>query len=463
MKKANQFSDKLKIRRSLFLLLIMLFPFNIGAQTVINKISNITPAIAVNPIDTIKPLTLDEAVNLAEKQASDYTAARLNSRLAQEDIKQAKASFYPRVAIEPNVIFTSPSFSKTVGIPRQPSFLGANAITEYQALINVAGEIDTSGKLRATLRKNQALLEAANAGTLAARLNLENTVTTVYYALALATAKRRGAEENLDAARKFENVTKLLVDGGEVAPVDLTRARLQTAQKLDELEQASTIETTSGNALKGLTGINFTETIAATDLNFGIPAADEIENISQTEIKNRPEFAQFEAERKAAEEDAKIARAMRRPQFTYSVSGGFISDSLIPNNVPKYVGVQANVGLTIPLFDRGTSKSQQTQAEIRASIAENNRKMAERNFAEQFFSARAEAENAALRIKQIAASISDAEKNISASTARYQAGEAQINEVTDAQNTLTTLRNALYQAIYDYQIARSRLFQAVGK
>ena len=119
--------------------------------------------------------------------------------------------------------------------------------------------------------------------------------------------------------------------------------------------------------------------------------------------------------------------------------------------------------MTIPLFDRGASRSRQTQAEIRAAIAENNRKLAERNFAEQFFSARAEAENAALRIKQIGASIADAEKNIAASTARYQAGEAQINEVTDAQNTLTILRNALYQAIYDYQIARKNLRQAVGK
>ncbi len=463
MNRQNLFSEKFKIWQPLTLLLIILFPSTIRAQNEIVKISTRVESSTANLFDTIKPISLNEAINLAEKQASDYTVAQLNSRLVQEDIKQAKSSFYPHVAALPNMIFTSPSFSRNTGFPRQPSFLGANAIMEYQALINAAGEIDTSGKLRATLRKNQALLEAANAGTNVARLNVENTVTTVYYALALATAKRRGAEENLDAARKFENVTNLLVEGGEVAPVDLTRSRLQTAQRLDELEQAKTLETTSGNALKGLTGIDFTENIAATDLNFEIPVFGEIENISQAEIKNRPEFAQFTAEQKVSEEDAKIARAMRRPQFTYSVSGGFISDSLVPKNLPKYTGVQANVGVTIPLFDRGASKSLQTQAEIRAQIAENNRKIAERNFAEQFFSARTEAENAALRIKQLGASILDAEKNISASTARYQAGEAQINEVTDAQNTLTTLRNALYQAIYDYQIARKNLLQAVGK
>ncbi len=194
-----------------------------------------------------------------------------------------------------------------------------------------------------------------------------------------------------------------------------------------------------------------------------LPLPDEIQSISQTAIATRPEFAQFDAQQKSFEQEAKIARDERRPQFTYSVSGGFISDSLLPNNLPKYLGVQANVGVTIPLFDHGASKSRQTQAELRRQIVENNRKLTGRNFAEQFVSARFEAENAALRIRQIGASITDAEKNISASLARYQAGEAQILEVTDAQNTLTILRTALYQAIYDYQIARKRLLQAVGK
>ena len=44
-----------------------------------------------------------------------------------------------------------------------------------------------------------------------------------------------------------------------------------------------------------------------------------------------------------------------------------------------------------------------------------------------------------------------------------RAGEAQIVEVTDAQTTLVTQRSALYQAIYDYQIALSRLRQATGQ
>ncbi len=439
------------------LILLIVFPLALNAQT-INS-----PIFPTNEIDTAKPIILDEAIKLAAQQASDFRQAQLNERIIKEDITQAKAALYPRVAALPNLIYTSPSILKPSGAPRPPSFLGANAISEYQGLLNAAGEIDTSGKLRATLRKNQALFAAAQAGTRIARLALENLVGDVYYALALATAKRRGAEQNLNAAREFERITKLLVDGGEVAPVDLVRARLQMAQRLDELEQAKAFEITSGNALKSLIGVDFTQTVSATDLIMQLPQPDEIQSVSQTAIAARPEFAQFDAQQKSFELEAKIAKDERRPQFTYSVSGGFISDSLFPNKIPKYLGVQANVGVTIPIFDKSASKSRQRQAELRRQINENNRKLAERNFAEQFVSACAEAENAALRIRQIGASITDAEKNISASLARYQAGEAQINEVTDAQNILTILRTVLYQAIYDYQIAKKRLLQAVGK
>lgn len=446
------------------LIVLIIFPLICNAQTMDS--SNIQTA-------AVKPVTLDEAIKLAAQQASDFRQAQLNEKIVKEDITQAKAAFYPRVAVLPNLIYTSPSISKSAPVllangsfqqvARPPSFLGANAISEYQGLLNAAGEIDTSGRLRATLLRNQALLEAAQAGTQIARLALENTVGDIYFALSLATAKRRGAEQNLEAAREFERITKLLVDGGEVAPVDSVRARLQTAQRIDELEQAKTLEVTLGNALKSLIGIDLTQPISAADLNMQLPQIDEIQSISQTAIAARPEFAQFDAQQKSFEQEAKIARDERRPKFTYSISGGFISDSLLPNNLPKYLGVQANVGVTIPLFDHGASKSRQTQAELRRQIVENNRKLAERNFAEQFVSARLEAENAALRIRQIGASITDAEKNISASLARYQAGEAQVLEVTDAQNTLTVLRTALYQAIYDYQIARKRLLQAVGK
>jgi outer membrane protein TolC len=406
-------------------------------------------------------LTLNEAIDLALKQTSNYKAAQINEQIAREDVNQARAAFYPRITAQPNFIYTSPSLAKTNGV-REPSFLGANAITEYQGLINASGEIDTSGRLKATLLRNRALLESARAGSEIAKRELVQSVSDAYFNLALSETKRSGAESNLEAALEFENNTKLQLEAGEVAPVDLVRARLQTATRQDELEQAKTEESVNADALRFLIGYDFTTAVAATDLLLQMPNDSEIEGYVETAINTRPEFAQFEADRLAAEQDLKIAKTERRVQFTYSVSGGFISDSLAPIRLRDSLGVQANVGVTIPIFDKG-AKSRETQAQLKIQQAANTRALAERQFVQAFHTARTQAISARARIRQLGATITDAEQNVRASLARYQAGEAPITEVTDAQNLLVAQRQLLYQAIFDYQTARSRLLRAIGQ
>jgi outer membrane protein TolC len=406
-------------------------------------------------------ISLQDAMDLAGKQVNSFRNSQLNEGLAAEDVKQARAAFLPKVTIQPNFQYTSPSLARTV--PREPSFLGADAIYVYQGIVNAAGEIDTSGRLAASLRRNLALLEAAKAGSEVARRDLGQAVTEAYLNLELSAAKRRGAESNLMAAREFEHNTKLNVDAGESAPVDLVRARLQTAARFDELEQAKTEEAVNADALRFLVGYDLTRPIAASDLLLQMPAEGEIDRFAEAAITARPEFTQFAAEMRAAQADVSVARSERRPQFTYSGSAGFISDSMLPVRLKDHLGVQINVGVTIPIFDAGASRSRETQARLKAQQAGNSRAIAERQFRQEFFAARTQAISAAARIKQIGASLIDAEQNVIASTARYRAGEAPINEVTEAQNLLVAQRQLLYQAIFDYQTAKARLARAVGQ
>jgi outer membrane protein len=194
-----------------------------------------------------------------------------------------------------------------------------------------------------------------------------------------------------------------------------------------------------------------------------MPGPDEIQRFSDVTISSRPEFAQFEAERRAAELEARAARGERRPQLTYSVSSGFVSDSLRPVPIKNHLGVQATVGFTIPIFDWGASRSREAQARLRTQLAENSKQLAQRQFAQAFYTARSQAVAARQRISTLSRSITDAETNVATSIARYRAGEAPISEVVDAQNLLVTQRQALYQALYDYQTAKSRLARAAGQ
>ena len=412
-------------------------------------------------IDQTHPISLQDAIDRASRQVSAYTNAGLNARIAEQDVRQARAAFLPKVTTPLAFIYTSPSLFHPLA--RQPSYISADAITVYEALMSAEGEIDTSGKLRASLKRNMALLEAARAGSEIAKRDFEQSVIEAYYTLALATAKRRGAESNLQAALEFEGNQRLQLEAGEVAPVDLVRARLQTAARRDELAQARADENIAVDALRILTGIQLSELVAAVDLLTQLPVPDEIQRFSEAAISSRPELAQFEAQKRAAEADIKAARADRWPQLTYSINAGFISDSLAPGPLKDHVGAQATLSLTIPIFDWGATRSRIMQAELRAEQAKNSRLIAERQFVQAFYSARAQALAAQERIVLLRQSIVDAENNRTASIARYRAGEGPITEVIDAVNTLVTQRVAFYQALFDYQTAKARLARAAGQ
>jgi outer membrane protein TolC len=292
---------------------------------------------------------------------------------------------------------------------------------------------------------------------------LAQAVTEAYYGLALANVQLRAAEQNLAAAEEFEHITSLLLTGGEVAAVDLTRAQLQTLTRRDELEKARVNEAVNAGSLRVLVGYDFSRPIATTDLAIALPITSEYQQLKAEDVSRRPEFTQLEQQLRAARQEIKIARADRLPSLGYSVNGGFDTDSMKAPRLKEHTGVSAAISFSIPIFDWGASRSRQRQAQLRVDIAENERTLALRGFTQQFYAARAQVDNAARRIDIAREGVIKAQDNLSASIARYRAGEAQIVEVTDAQTTLVEQRSALYQAIFDYQTALARLRRGTGQ
>jgi outer membrane protein TolC len=445
------------------LLLILVLTSGSGYVSGQQTSSPPAPTTTLEQTPQANPLSLEEVLKLAARQASVFQQAALNESIAAEDVKQAQTSFLPKVSAPLSYLYTSPALGLPPGTPRTPSFIANNAVSEYQAYLSVTGDLDVAGRLRATLEKNRALLVAAHAGTEIARRALEQAVTETYYGLALAAAQRVAAEENLAAAEEFEHITSLLLSGGEVASVDLTRAQLLTIGRRDELERARANEAVSAGSLRGLVGYDFTAQISATNLALTAPVAADLQQFKIENISRRPEFSQFEAQLRAARQEVRIARADRLPQLSYSILGGFDTDSLKPPRLKEHSGVSAAISVTVPIFDWGANRSKERQARLRAQVAENERALALRGFSQQFYAAKFQTASAAARIKLAELGITQARTNLDASIARYRAGEAQIIEVTDALTTLAAQKSARYQAIFDYQMALARLKQATGQ
>jgi len=419
------------------LLILILFAVPLGAQTA-------------------PPMTLRSATQAALQQANAYQQAVIDEQVAAMDVTQARGALLPRLRSASTAIYNKPLHPGSI----DPSFIAQNAEREYQELLGFEGSLDLG--VRATIARNAALLAAAHAGTEIARRALVRGVREAYFGLGLATAKRRSAEETLAAAGEFERVTSLQHSGGELAEVDVIRARLQTAQRRDDLEQARLQEAQALVAMRVLTGVRAPEPLTVSELT-PQPTTADIDRFTSVMISRRPELTQAEAQLRAAKSDIGVARAGRLPTLTYEIDEGFDSPSLHASDIRQHRGYLATANLNIPIFDWGIGHAKQRQAELRAQAAENQLAITQREIEQQFEAAHEEALTAIRRADNARTAVADARRNVDISIARYRAGEAPIVEVTDALSTLAQQRTNYQQALFDFEIARAHLQEAAGE
>ena len=408
-----------------------------------------------SPTTERRTLNVSEAVALALANASAYQQTLLDERSAREDVRQARVAFLPQFGLPFTYLGTTPSRVRDPGTPLTFSFVSASAINETSALLNATGPIDLSGRLRASLRRSRALLTAAHAGTQVARRDLVLATVDAYYGLVLARQKRRLADETLALAEAFANLAERLRQSGEGEEADVYRARSAAAQRRDELEQARLAESAAMSLLRVYTGVDFVTHVGVVRLTQDVPTAADFMNYTEELIKARPEFAQLEAQRRAALEDERIAHSELLPQLTYGLNAGF--DAANINQLRRYSGGSAVMSLNVPVWNFGASRSRATQARLRARALELQRDNLMQQLRQEFYTERAAALSALARIKFAATAAANAQQNLNLIFIRYRQNQAAITDVIDAQANYAATRLAYYQAIVDYRTARVRL------
>lgn len=408
-----------------------------------------------SPTDKYQVMTVDDAVTLALTNASLYQQAFIEEQIAREDVRQARAAFFPQISLPLTYTGTTPSRLRNPGDPLIFSFVSASAINETTALLNLSGTIDLAGRLRAALSRSRALLEAANAGTRVARRELVLTTVDAYYAIALTRQRRRLADETLALAEGFVSVAASLKERGEGEEADVFRARTSAAAQRDQLEQARAAEFAAMNLLRTLTGIDFSTQVLTAYLTDNVPTASDFNSYTEDIIRSRPELAQIDAQAKAARAEARAARRELLPELTYSLNGGFDAGDFRP--VGRYAGGSAIISLNVPVFNFGASRSRERQARLRSEQLDIQRELLLRQLRQEFYINRANALGAIERIRELRQASETAQRNMTSIFMRYRMKKATILDVVDAQSSFAETRSAYYQAIVDYHTSRIRL------
>jgi outer membrane protein len=404
---------------------------------------------------TPSQLTLEDCVRLAQSAPSAVKMARQQTDIARYGMTQARANFLPQFSIGNSYTYNSPLLYDRNNM----SFLALNGFREYSSLATSAVELDTSGRLRATLDRTRADRDAANANLGLSERDLKHAVAASYYRVLLARKLVEAARSNVTEARAFEDRVRRLTESGEAAQADLVKASSQVAI-LDQTQQALELNARLAN--------HDLASFWTADVDASLVLADVMEQPlpmpeapmgAASPFLRRLEFSLFDAQLRGFLADARRARAELLPQASLVFQYG-IDAPRVNINDRGYAGF---LRLNIPVFDWFRARSTSRQFQIQAQQVDTTRQIAHRVFSKEYQDALARVQLIYAQITMTDAQVRLAEDNLRLSRVRYEGGEGPALDVVVAQSQLVQARTNYYAVRAGYLTARADLEVARGQ
>jgi len=318
------------------------------------------------PSDSISMANISWKTLFTDSYLNDYIAEGLQNNMdvriaiqqmiaAEAYAKQGKVGYLPSVSVGANATHQELSKNGQFG-----SIFGGG-IDQYDITANVSWEADIWGKIRSNKRATAAGYLQSVAAHQAVKTQLISSIATTYYQLLALDSQLEITRKTIESRKNGVETIKALKEAGltnQVA-VDQNIAQYNSARALEvDIETAifkteNTLSILLGkNAQKFERGSLANQTIE-TELKLGVPA---------TLLSNRPDVMAAEYGLIQSFELSNVARSNFYPSLKLTASGGFQSldlDNLIDANslFATFVG-----GLTQPIFNKRSLKTQQEVA-----------------------------------------------------------------------------------------------------
>lgn len=435
----------------------------IQAQTA-NVLQLAQPGTSQQPPAT---LTLKDALALAEKNDPAMHAAAGDAASAREDRMQARAALYPSFSGRSEYLGTQGN-----GKLSESRFVTNDGVHVYRDWAVMHQDL-SPGTLKRVAEKRASSAESfARAKLEIARRGLAATVTKNYYALIVAQRKYSTAQQALDQARHSLTISQDLERGREVAHSDVVKSQLQEVTQEQALEESRLGMESARMDLAVLLFRDFDENFSVVDDLDVAPALPPLPDVETMARHENPTLDAAMQTLRGADLDITIARQAFLPTFTVDAVYGieanaFALHSTVAAN--KDAGVLPNLGyfvtasLNIPIWDWGARRSKVRQAELKREEAAVELSAAQRTLVRNLRGFYNEAQASRQQVDLLRRAVDLTSESMRLNTLRYQAGEATILEVVDAQIARIQARNAYDDGMVRYRVAISNLQTLTGK
>lgn len=158
-----------------------------------------------------------------------------------------------------------------------------------------------------------------------------------------------------------------------------------------------------------------------------------------------------------------VARAAYLPSLNFDYFFGINANQFATRHEGiQRLGSSAQATLNIPVWNWGATRSKVRQAELRTRQAQLDLSLTQRELLATLHSFYLEAQTTQSQLDSLKQSALFAQESMRLMLLRYEAGEASVLEVVDAQTTLTQARNALDDGLARYRLALANLQTLTG-
>jgi outer membrane protein len=424
----------------------------------------VAPALGAQTAPT-QAITFDDAIRIALRQNTTLRQANNASALSSATVRQQKLALLPDLRFTTN---TGQNYGRTFSedegriIDQTTQSVNAgmsSSVTLFNGFANIA-----------SLKSAQLSEDAGERNVKRAEQTVAFTVASNFLALVQQQEQLRVQRENLTAQEAQERQIKAYVDAGsrpisdlyqQQATVAAARSQVVNADRALELAKVDLIQTLQLDP-RG----TYAFQPPALDTTAGNTTAFDLDSLLTRALGQRSDLDAQRALVSSASQNVKAARGSRLPSVSLSAGYNSAYNSAtalgFTDQLDQRRGGSVSLGLSIPLFDRGTADV----ATQRAEIAEDNARLDLKDRQQQiglevrraYLDYRAatqqlDAAQAQLRASQLA---------LESSQQRYNVGAATLLEVTQARATQLQAASALVSARYGLLFQKTLIGYYVG-
>ncbi|MFZ0584679.1 MAG: TolC family protein [Candidatus Acidiferrales bacterium] len=420
--------------------------------------NNATPPVTI---------TLQDAIERARKNDTQFLAAVNGAKSSREDRLQARNAILPQFSYTSQALLTQGNGGRT-NIGR---FVTNDGVHVYRSWGVLHEDLSPNNYTGTAYRRAGAAAAIANAEAEIAKRGLTVAVTKFYYALLDSQRKYATGQSALDTAKHFFDITQDAERVGQVAHSDVVQAEIQYRQLEQAFQDAQLAMESARMDLAVLLFPTMNENFSVVDdldTPVALPPFPEAEKMAGHE---NPELSVAMETLRSANLDVTAAKGAFLPAFFVDADYGIEANAFalhsenIENRdagVLPNLGYFVTVGVNVPVWDWGTMRSKLHQSELKREQARAELSQAQRQLVNNLYGSYNDAMVARAAVEESRRMAELASESLRLINLRYHAGASSALEVVTAESTLTQARNSYDDAQVRYRVALATLQTVTG-